>query len=195
MPNVLIECDLKAKISQNFVDAYLREISMKTGLRDLLFLRRENRPFGWFCRFLGSIIFNSYPVSLLIFFSSCIHFLCSYPTHYDQLWTKQMKYLLTELSRYSFISLAILPKFTVLKSLSLRLLNSGSQEVNALFNLTKFFGALAKNSLFFQIFLHLVPQGYHEIYFIKFNLSYVQEVFEGFGRVQQDFKGKDWPAS
>ncbi len=45
MPNVLIECDLKAKISQNLVDAYLREISMKTGLRDLLFLRRENRPF------------------------------------------------------------------------------------------------------------------------------------------------------
>jgi len=46
MPNVLIECDLKAKISQNFADAYLKEISMKTGLRDLLFLRRENRPFG-----------------------------------------------------------------------------------------------------------------------------------------------------
>jgi hypothetical protein len=45
LPNVLIEADQRAKLSESDSLYYMNHISSRLGLQDLFFLRRENRPF------------------------------------------------------------------------------------------------------------------------------------------------------
>jgi hypothetical protein len=44
-PNVLIEADQRAKLSENDSLYYMNHIAARLGIHDLFFLRRENRPF------------------------------------------------------------------------------------------------------------------------------------------------------
>jgi hypothetical protein len=44
-PNVLIEADQRAKLSENDSLYYMNHIASRLGIHDLFFLRRENRPF------------------------------------------------------------------------------------------------------------------------------------------------------
>ncbi len=45
LPNVLIEADQRAKLSENDTDYYTNLIASKLGVQNIFFLRRENRPF------------------------------------------------------------------------------------------------------------------------------------------------------
>ncbi|OYT42631.1 MAG: hypothetical protein B6U88_03075 [Candidatus Aenigmarchaeota archaeon ex4484_56] len=45
LPNVLIEADQRAKLSELDIEYYMNLIASKAGMHRLLFLRRENRPF------------------------------------------------------------------------------------------------------------------------------------------------------
>ena len=45
LPNVLIEADQRAKLSENDADYYTSLIASKLGIQNIFFLRRDNRPF------------------------------------------------------------------------------------------------------------------------------------------------------
>jgi len=45
LPNVLIEADQRAKLSENDSVYYMNHIASRLGIHDVFFLRRENRPF------------------------------------------------------------------------------------------------------------------------------------------------------
>jgi hypothetical protein len=45
LPNVLIEADQRAKLSENDTDNYTNLIASKLGIQNIFFLRRDNRPF------------------------------------------------------------------------------------------------------------------------------------------------------
>ncbi len=45
LPNVLIEADQRAKLSENDTDYYTNLIASKLGIQNIFFLRRDNRPF------------------------------------------------------------------------------------------------------------------------------------------------------
>jgi len=45
LPNVLIEADQRAKLSENDIDYYTNLIASKLGIQNVFFLRRDNRPF------------------------------------------------------------------------------------------------------------------------------------------------------